>query len=62
MAPTEVLEESGRRIPAREERKGPLDNLHAYAWVVVRRMAPCDFDMTAVVNQVSQFEQRPISA
>lgn len=36
---TEVLEESGRRIAAREERKGPLDNLHGYAWVVVRRMA-----------------------
>ena len=36
---TEVLEESGRRIAAREERKGSLDNLHAYAWVVVRRMA-----------------------
>lgn len=36
---TEVLEESGRRIAAREERKGPLDNLPAYAWVVVRRMA-----------------------
>jgi len=36
---TEVLEESGRRIAAREERKGPLENLHAYAWVVVRRMA-----------------------
>ena len=34
---TEVLEESGRRIAAREERKGPLDNVHAYAWVVVRR-------------------------
>jgi hypothetical protein len=36
---TEVLEESGRRIAAREERRGPLDNVHAYAWVVVRRMA-----------------------
>ena len=36
---TEVLEESGRRIAAREERKGPLDNPHAYAWVVVRRIA-----------------------
>src|ERR1700730_1638969 len=36
---TEVLEESGRRIAAREERKGPLDNLHAYAWVVARRVA-----------------------
>jgi DNA-binding CsgD family transcriptional regulator len=36
---TEVLEESGRRIASREERKGPLDNLHAYAWVVARRMA-----------------------
>src|ERR1700730_2870465 len=36
---TEVLEESGRRIAAREERKRPLDNVDAYAWVVVRRMA-----------------------
>src|SRR5258705_4616148 len=36
---TEVLEESGRRIAAREERKGPLDNPHGYAWVVARRMA-----------------------
>jgi DNA-directed RNA polymerase specialized sigma24 family protein len=36
---TDVLEESGRRIAAREERKGPLDNLQAYAWVVARRMA-----------------------
>ena len=36
---TEVLEESGRRIAAREERKGALDNLNAYAWVVARRMA-----------------------
>ena len=36
---TEVLEESGQRIAAREARKGPLDNIHAYAWVVVRRMA-----------------------
>jgi len=36
---TEVLEEAGRRIAAREERKGPLDQLHSYAWVVVKRMA-----------------------
>ena len=36
---TEVLEESGRRIAAREERRGLLDNPHAYAWVVIRRMA-----------------------
>jgi hypothetical protein len=36
---TEVLEESGRRIAAREERKGLLDNPHGYAWVVARRMA-----------------------
>jgi DNA-binding CsgD family transcriptional regulator len=36
---TEVLEESGRRIAAREERRGMLDNPHAYAWVVVRRIA-----------------------
>lgn len=38
-AVTEVLEEAGRRIAAREERQGPLDQLHSYAWVVVKRMA-----------------------
>jgi len=38
-AVTEVLEEAGRRIQAREERQGPLDQLHSYAWVVVKRMA-----------------------
>ena len=47
---TEVLEESGRRIAAREERKGPLDNLHAYAWVVVRRMAALRVDAAQVVR------------
>src|SRR6476469_5168754 len=36
---TEVLEEAGRRMAAREERKGPLENPQAYAWVVARRMA-----------------------
>jgi hypothetical protein len=36
---TEVLEEAGRRMAGREERKGPLDNLDAYAWVVAKRMA-----------------------
>jgi RNA polymerase sigma factor (sigma-70 family) len=35
----EVLEEAGRRLAAREERKGPLDPLQPYAWVVVKRMA-----------------------
>jgi len=38
-AVTEVLEEAGRRIAAREERRGPITKVHAYAWVVVRRMA-----------------------
>jgi hypothetical protein len=34
-----VLEESGPRIAAREERRGPLDNPRAYTRVVVPRMA-----------------------
>ncbi|MEQ1870903.1 MAG: hypothetical protein ABL961_12870 [Vicinamibacterales bacterium] len=35
----EVLEETGNRLAAREERHGPLEALHPYAWVVARRMA-----------------------
>ena len=36
---TEVLEESGRRIAAREERKGEVTNLPDYAWIVAKRIA-----------------------
>ena len=36
---TEVLEESGRRIAAREERKGEVTNLPDYAWTVAKRIA-----------------------
>lgn len=36
---TEVMEEAGRRIADREERNGPLEHLHGYAWVTVRSVA-----------------------
>ena len=39
VALVEVLEEAGRRIAARQERAGPLANLHGYAWVTVRSIA-----------------------
>ena len=39
VALVEVLEEAGRRIAARQERAGPLANLHGYAWVTVRSVA-----------------------
>lgn len=35
----EVMEEAGRRIVSREERGGPLERLHGYAWVTVRSVA-----------------------
>ena len=39
VALTEVLEEAGRRIANREERGGPLEHLHGYAWVTLRSVA-----------------------
>jgi DNA-directed RNA polymerase specialized sigma24 family protein len=36
---TEVLEETARRIVAREERGGPLRELQTYAWVIATRTA-----------------------
>ena len=36
---TDVLEETGRRIAAREARKGEVTNLPAYAWIVAKRIA-----------------------
>lgn len=39
VALTEVLEEAGRRIANREERGGPLEHLHGYAWVTMRSVA-----------------------
>ena len=36
---TEVMEEAGRRIRAREERGGEVERLHGYAWVTVRSIA-----------------------
>ncbi|MEP0848127.1 MAG: sigma-70 family RNA polymerase sigma factor [Phycisphaerae bacterium] len=35
---TEILERAGRRIAARE-RRGPIERLHAYAWVALERIA-----------------------
>lgn len=36
---TEVVEEAGRRIAAREEQHGPIERIHGYAWVTVRSVA-----------------------
>jgi DNA-directed RNA polymerase specialized sigma24 family protein len=35
----DVVEEAGRRICAREERGGPIEKLHGYAWVTLRSVA-----------------------
>lgn len=39
LALAEVVEEAGRRIASREERGGPIEQLHAYAWVTLRSVA-----------------------
>ncbi len=39
VALTEVMEEAGRRITLREERGGPIEKLHGYAWVTIRSVA-----------------------
>jgi DNA-directed RNA polymerase specialized sigma24 family protein len=36
---TEILEKAGTRIALREERSGPIEKLHAYAWVALRSVA-----------------------
>ena len=36
---TEILEEAGRKIRHHEEHVGPIEKLHAYAWVTVKRVA-----------------------
>ncbi len=33
---TEILEKAGHRIAKRERRSGPIEKLHAYAWVTLR--------------------------
>ena len=35
----EVLEEAGRKIADHERRDGPIEKLHAYAWVAIRSVA-----------------------
>ena len=35
----EVLESAGRKIAEHEQREGPIEKLHAYAWVAVRNEA-----------------------
>jgi RNA polymerase sigma factor (sigma-70 family) len=35
----EILEEAGRKIDRREKRSGPIERLHAYAWVALRSVA-----------------------
>jgi RNA polymerase sigma factor (sigma-70 family) len=39
LAATQVMEEAGRRISARETRIGPIERMHGYAWVTVRSVA-----------------------
>ena len=39
VALTEVFEEAGRRIANREQRAGPIEKLHGYAWVTLRSVA-----------------------
>lgn len=39
VAITEVVEEAGRRIASREQRAGPIEKLHGYAWVTLRSVA-----------------------
>ena len=36
---TEILEEAGRKIRHHEEQVGPIERLHAYAWVTVKSVA-----------------------
>jgi len=36
---TEILEEAGRKILHHEEQAGPIERLHAYAWVTVKSVA-----------------------
>jgi DNA-directed RNA polymerase specialized sigma24 family protein len=36
---TEILEEAGRKIRHHEESVGPIEKLHAYAWVTVKSVA-----------------------
>ena len=35
----DLLEEAGRKIQQREYQRGPVERLHAYAWVTVRSLA-----------------------
>jgi len=35
----EVLEQAGRKIAEHERRSGPIEKLHAYAWVTIRNVA-----------------------
>ena len=38
-AVVDVLEEAARRVVRREERAGPLEHVHAYAWTAIRSVA-----------------------
>ena len=36
---TAILEKAGQRIAAREQQSGPIERLHAYAWVALKHVA-----------------------
>ena len=38
-AVVDVLEEAARRVVRREERAGPIEHVHAYAWTAIRSVA-----------------------
>jgi RNA polymerase sigma factor (sigma-70 family) len=44
----EILEEAGRRIASREERSGPIEKLHGYAWVTIRAVATSEMRRPSV--------------
>ena len=58
---TEILEEAGRRLAAREQRKGPIEELHSYAWTVACRMAALRLrhDDWVLANAISASDHSP---
>lgn len=53
----EVLEEAGRKIADHEQRSGPLEKLHGYAWVTVRSVA-----MSRMRRSAMRVEQATVRA
>lgn len=54
---SELLDETARRLAAREARAGPIERLHAYAWVAFRSVA-----ISRMRSRSSQVDARLVSA